>query len=168
MSVFPSVLSALAIMNTAVANAFNNSEIDMVFANVYPTKQIVEIIGNILAESDEYCKLLLDNNLLQLLHNIYYDQNNVDLLLKLEVLFCWMNIAGGQFSQVLFNSTNIQDLLANVAALQGTPNDVDYEMARRSMVIICNFICECDDNVFALFYSNVIVIDSNFLHFEWN
>ena len=58
-----------------------------------------------------------------------------------------MNIGGGQYSQVLFNASNIQDLVNNVERINPNSSDIDYEVARRSMVILCNFICECDDNV---------------------
>lgn len=150
----PVVVTAVKIMGSAVMSAFNCGEIDVSVANVYPTKQILEIIGNILAENDEYCKILLSNDLLVFLNSIYYDQSNTDELLRLEVLFCWMNIAGGRWSQVLFDATNINDLVSNITILHKIQTDVSYETARRSMVIICNFICECNDNVwFFLFYS---------------
>ena len=141
------VVTTLQIMKTAVSNVFGATEMDISYANVYPTKQILEIFGNILAEDDNYCDVLLNNGMLEMLHSVYFDERNTDMLLKQEVLFCWMNIAGGRFSQVLFNSINVRDLIANVYALQQSQTDIDYEMARRSMVIVCNFICECDDNV---------------------
>ena len=147
MTVMPVVKLAFSIMNEAVTNSFNQTEITVKDANRYPTKQLLEILGNILAENDEYCKYLLEFNLLPFLYSVYYDQNNNDVLLKLEVLFCWMNIAGGQYSQVLFNASNIQDLVNNVERINPNSSDIDYEVARRSIVILCNFICECDDNV---------------------
>lgn len=147
----PLVIMIVERMNTAVSNAFNQQEMDVADANVYPTKQILEILGNILAENDEYCKTLLEKGLLTFLQSIYYDQSNCDLFLKLEVLFCWGNIAGGRYSQDLFNSITIQDLIRNISNLHQSQSDIDYEMARRTMLIICNFICECDDTVCSIF-----------------
>ena len=69
------------------------------------------------------------------------------MLVKLEVLFCWMNIAGGTCSQQLFDSGILQILVNNITILSDQTSDLDFEASRRSMVILCNFICECSDSV---------------------
>ena len=58
-----------------------------------------------------------------------------------------MNIAGGTCSQQLFDSGILQILVNNITILSDQTSDLDFEASRRSMVILCNFICECSDSV---------------------
>lgn len=138
------VAKALSIIHKAVeASQQGNFE-----ATVnYPTKSILECLGNIFSEDDSYTAHLISVGVLPLLHAIYQDPNNDDVLARLEVLFCWMNIAAGTQSQALYDTDILQLVLTNIIALNGNSSDLEFEAARRSMVILCNFICECNDAV---------------------
>lgn len=111
----------------------------------YPTKSILETLGNIIAENDLYATYLLENGYLGFLSRVYFDKNNGDFLLRLEVIFNWMNLSGGACSQALYNTGILEMLVQNVQALSPQSSSIEFEAARRSMVVICNFICECDD-----------------------
>lgn len=111
----------------------------------YPTKPILETLGNIIAENDVYARFLVENGYLPFLSRVYFDPNNSDQLLRLEVVFNWMNLSGGALSQSLYDTGILQTLVANVQALSPQSSPVEFEAARRSMVVICNFICECND-----------------------
>ena len=63
----------------------------------------------------------------------------------MEVIFNWMNLSGGACSQALYNTGILETLVQNVQALSPQSSSIEFEAARRSMVVICNFICECDD-----------------------
>ena len=58
-----------------------------------------------------------------------------------------MNIAAGTQSQALFNTGILQQIVDNITALNKDSTAIQFEAARRSMVILCNFICECNDKV---------------------
>ena len=60
MNVMPVVRLAFSIMNEAVTNSFNQTEITVQDANRYPTKQLLEILGNILAENDDIVNTFLN------------------------------------------------------------------------------------------------------------
>ncbi|CBK23068.2 uncharacterized protein [Blastocystis hominis] len=111
----------------------------------YPTKSILETLGNIIAENDLYASYLLQNGYLAFLSRVYFDKNNGDFLLRLEVIFNWMNLSGGTCSQALYDTGILETLVGNVQALNPQSSSIEFEAARRSMVVICNFICECDD-----------------------
>ena len=138
------VIRLVTILSNAV-DASRTSQFDA--AANYPTKAILECLGNMFAENDVYATKLIPLGLLSFLLNIYTDPNNNDMLVKLEVLFCWMNIAGGTCSQQLFDSGILQILVNNITILSDQTSDLDFEAPRRSMVILCNFICECSDSV---------------------
>ena len=140
----PVVIKALSIMNNAVGASLQGN-FDAT-AN-YPTKSILECLGNIFSEDDSYAQKLIAIGLLPFLLNIYNDPNNDDYLARLEVLFCWMNIAAGTQSQALFNTGILQQIVDNITALNKDSTAIQFEAARRSMVILCNFICECNDKV---------------------
>ena len=144
MLVMPIITRILSILTEAVV-ASREGRFDA--ASNYPTKSILENIGNICAENDAYIMQMIDQGLLSFLNLIYTDPNNDDVLGKLEVLFCWMNISGRKCSQALFDTGLLQPIVANIVALNPQASDVQFEAARRSMVILCNFICECNDNV---------------------
>ena len=144
MLVMPIITRILSILTEAVV-ASREGRFDA--ASNYPTTSILENIGNICAENDAYIMQMIDQGLLSFLNLIYTDPNNDDVLGKLEVLFCWMNISGGKCSQALFDTGLLQPIVANIVALSPQASDVQFEAARRSMVILCNFICECNDNV---------------------
>ena len=111
----------------------------------YPTKSILETLGNIIAENDVYAAYLVEIGYLPFLSHVYFDNNNGDFLLRLEVIFNWMNLAGGTQSQTLYDTGILETLVGNVQALNEQSNSIEFEAARRSMVVICNFICECND-----------------------
>ena len=111
----------------------------------YPTKAILETLGNIIAENDEFAAFLVRCRYMELLHDVYFDPKNEDPYLRLEVIFNWMNLSAGNQSQVLFDTNILETLIKNVTALTPQADEVCYEAARRSMVVICNFICECSD-----------------------
>lgn len=138
------VIRLLTIMSNAV-DASRAGLFDA--ASNYPTKSILECLGNMFAENDLYTTKLIPLGLFTFLMNIYTDPNSDDLLIKLEVLFCWMNIAGGTYSQQLFDSGILQILVDNITALNDQSSDISFEASRRSMVVLCNFICECNDDV---------------------
>lgn len=144
MLVMPIISRILSILTEAVV-ASREGRFDV--ASNYPTKSILENFGNICAENDAYVMQLIDNGFLSFLNLIYTDPNNDDALGKLEVLFCWMNVSGGKCSQVLFDTGLLQPIVENIVALNPQASDIQFEAARRSMVILCNFICECNDNV---------------------
>ena len=140
----PVVIKALSIMNNAVEASLQGN-FDAT-AN-YPTKSILECLGNMFSEDDGYAQKLISIGLLSFLLNIYNDLNNDDHLARLEILFCWMNIAAGSQSQALFNTGILQQIVDNITTLDKNCTAIQFEAARRSMVILCNFICECNDEV---------------------
>lgn len=140
----PVVIKALSIMNNAVGASLQGN-FDAT-AN-YPTKSILECLGNMFSEDDSYAQKLIAIGLLPFLLNIYNDPNNDDHLARLEVLFCWMNIAAGTQSQALFNTGILQQIVDNITSLNKDSTTIQFEASRRSMVILCNFICECNDKV---------------------
>ena len=138
------VIRLVTILSASV-DASRSSQFDA--ATNYPTKAILECLGNMFAENDVYVAKLIPLGLFSFLLNVYTDPNNDELLVKLEVLFCWMNIAGGACSQQLFDSGILQILINNITQLSDQTDDMGFEASRRSMVVLCNFICECNDNV---------------------
>lgn len=138
------VNGCVAIMSNAVQASINGQ---FEQSSNYPTKQIMETLGDILADNDVYGATLIQQGLLPFLQAVYFDKNNDDQLLRLEVIFCWMNISGGRNSQLLFDTGIFPTLVENVTALTPAADALCYEAARRSMVVICNFICECSDSV---------------------
>lgn len=144
MPVLTLVNMCLVIMSSAVQASLNDQ---LEQSSNYPTKQILETLGNILADNDVYGAMLIQQGLLDFLRGVYCDRNNDDQLLRLEVIFCWMNLSGGKNSQLLFDSGIFPTMVENVTALSPAADSLCYEAARRSMVVICNFICECSDSV---------------------
>ena len=144
MPVLTLVNMCMMIMSSAVQASLNGQ---FEQTSNYPTKQIMETLGNILADNDVYGSVLIQQGLLGFLRGEYCDRNNDDQLLRLEVIFCWMNLSGGKNSQLLFDSGIFPAMVENVTALSPTADSLCYEAARRSMVVICNFICECSDSV---------------------
>lgn len=144
MPVLTLVNMCMMIMSSAVQASLNGQ---FEQTSNYPTKQIMETLGNILADNDVYGSVLIQQGLLDFLRGVYCDRNNDDQLLRLEVIFCWMNLSGGKNSQLLFDSGIFPAMVENVTALSPTADSLCYEAARRSMVVICNFICECGDSV---------------------
>ena len=144
MPVLTLVNMCMMIMSSAVQASLNGQ---FEQTSNYPTKQIMETLGNILADNDVYGSVLIQQGLLDFLRGVYCDRNNDDQLLRLEVIFCWMNLSGGKNSQLLFDSGIFPAMVENVTALSPTADSLCYEAARRSMVVICNFICECSDSV---------------------
>ena len=63
-----------------------------------------------------YGATLIQQGLLPFLQAVYFDKNNDDQLLRLEVIFCWMNISGGRNSQLLFDTGIFPTLVENVTA----------------------------------------------------
>lgn len=151
MPVLTLVNMCMMIMSSAVQASLNGQ---FEQTGNYPTKQIMETLGNILADNDVYGSVLIQQGLLDFLRGVYCDRNNDDQLLRLEVIFCWMNLSGGKNSQSLFDSGIFPAMVENVTALSPTADAVCYEAARRSMVVICNFICECSDSVGAGVFVN--------------
>lgn len=151
MPVLTLVNMCMMIMSSAVQASLNGQ---FEQTSNYPTKQIMETLGNILADNDVYGSVLIQQGLLDFLRGVYCDRNNDDQLLRLEVIFCWMNLSGGKNSQLLFDSGIFPAMVENVTALSPTADSLCYEAARRSMVVICNFICECSDSVGGGVYVN--------------
>lgn len=151
MPVLTLVNMCMMIMSSAVQASLNGQ---FEQTSNYPTKQIMETLGNILADNDVYGSVLIQQGLLDFLRGVYCDRNNDDQLLRLEVIFCWMNLSGGKNSQLLFDSGIFPAMVENVTALSPTADSLCYEAARRSMVVICNFICECSDSVGGGMYVN--------------
>ena len=151
MPVLTLVNMCMMIMSSAVQASLNGQ---FEQTSNYPTKQIMETLGNILADNDVYGSVLIQQGLLDFLRGVYCDRNNDDQLLRLEVIFCWMNLSGGKNSQLLFDSGIFPAMVENVTARSPTADSLCYEAARRSMVVICNFICECSDSVGGGMYVN--------------
>ena len=101
MPVLTLVNMCMMIMSSAVQASLNGQ---FEQTSNYPTKQIMETLGNILADNDVYGSVLIQQGLLDFLRGVYCDRNNDDQLLRLEVIFCWMNLSGGKNSQLLFDS----------------------------------------------------------------
>ena len=72
------VNGCVAIMSNAVQASINGQ---FEQSSNYPTKQIMETLGDILADNDVYGATLIQQGLLPFLQAVYFDKNNDDQLL---------------------------------------------------------------------------------------
>lgn len=104
MPVLTLVNMCMMIMSSAVQASLNGQ---FEQTSNYPTKQIMETLGNILADNDVYGSVLIQQGLLDFLRGVYCDRNNDDQLLRLEVIFCWDEPVRRQEQSVALRQRNL-------------------------------------------------------------